>query len=473
MNTEKMISERQPSLRQIICRECKRLIEVPSSIVEGQNVRCAYCFKKFAFSETSCVKENVDGRPEDVNTMAIRCSECRRMVLVPPTVKEGQYVLCPHCSTKFCFKFGATMQIPSIDLSFLRKGSLTIKCDLCKEYIVVDDNIVVGQHVLCPFCKRKFSYRGEDMEPKPHAEKKVVDGKTSKKTEDEKKGTKKKKMGRIASQYRGKIADREWVKSTITRSLAVAGAFAFAVVLAVLYVQYHAEIDTRIELRNTLAEFIRSNHQMLQDRYSQYSLAIRNCRNDMWNSRGKSEEMRLLRERVDSLLRVQSAIDEVERMFASVAPRLDEMDVGEIKKTQQDLSVRISRISSRFENTEVDPLASLKVPERRVVTVVAEDIEPKTTPYASATVPRIVVEPRRPIEVRNAQPVPRTEKRSKVRQSVDNTARLQDQIDKIVIELKDANYPFDMSSLDGRSIEEKLSILVEMRDDVRMQKKRK
>ncbi|MBP5286063.1 MAG: hypothetical protein ILO34_08170 [Kiritimatiellae bacterium] len=35
---------------------------------------------------------------------------------------------------------------------------MKIKCFYCKETLVVSDDIVEGQHILCPFCARKFSY---------------------------------------------------------------------------------------------------------------------------------------------------------------------------------------------------------------------------------------------------------------------------------------------------------------------------
>ena len=66
------------------------------------------------------------------------------MIAAPPDVKIGQHILCPHCSTKFSFSLGATMHIPTIDLSFLSRASLTIKCEVCGEYIEVDDKIVIG-----------------------------------------------------------------------------------------------------------------------------------------------------------------------------------------------------------------------------------------------------------------------------------------------------------------------------------------
>ena len=486
MNTKRIERESPAPVvaKQILCRECGRLIEVPSSIVEGQNVRCAYCSRKFPFSEASCVKPYVEGEDEDRATMAIRCAGCRRMIAVPPDVKIGQHILCPHCSTKFSFSLGATMHIPTIDLSFLSRASLTIKCEVCGEYIEVDDKIVIGQHVLCPFCNKKFSYSGEKSEHEPPSNESESVSKPSegpkKDEEEEAKEEKKSKIRSLAARYHEKAKDRDWVKSIITRTLVFTGAVVLAIVLAVLYVLYHAEIDTRIELRNGLAEFIRSNHQMMTDRHKQYSALIRNVRNEMWTARGDNARMNRLRRDVSELQCIQGAIDDLEKELAKVAPQLDAMSVDGIKGTQANLSSRVSKLVAVFrefdmreskgeEFPESQPLpAEGDCPSRESI-VQSPHAQPLRQERAPETPRSTVAEPQRNIGVEKPQPAKRQLQQSE-RPRVDHSQLLQSQIDRMVKQLKDANYPFDLNLLKGMSLEQQKEVLGEMLYDVKMLK---
>lgn len=488
MNTKRIEggSPAQVVAKQILCRECGRLIEVPSSIVEGQNVRCAYCSRKFPFSEASCVKPHVEGEDEDRATMAIKCAGCRRMIAVPPDVKIGQHILCPHCSTKFSFSLGATMHIPTIDLSFLSKASLTIKCEVCGEYIEVDDNIVIGQHVLCPFCNQKFSYSGEKPESEAPSEEPESESKASEEPKkDVKKGGKEEKKSKIrslAARYHEKAKDRDWVKSIITRTLVVTGAMVLAIVLSVLYVLYHAEIDTRIELRNGLAEFIRSNHQMMTDRHKQYSALIRNIRNDMWMARGDNARMNRLRRDVSELQCIQGAIDDLENEFAAVAPRLDAMSVDGIKSTQAGLSSRVSKLIAVFREFDLRESKGEQFPElqpqpaeencsSRELSVQLPCAQPPRQESAPGTPRPAVAEPPRTVVVEKPQPAkPRLQQSERPR--VDPSQRLQSQIDRLVKQLKEANYPVDMNLLKGMSLEQQKEVLGEMLYDVKMLKGR-
>lgn len=490
MNTKRTERESPAPVvaKQILCRECGRLIEVPSSIVEGQNVRCAYCSRKFPFSEASCVKPYVEGEDEDRATMAIRCAGCRRMIAVPPDVKIGQHILCPHCSTKFSFSLGATMHIPTIDLSFLSRASLTIKCEVCGEYIEVDDKIVIGQHVLCPFCNKKFSYSGERLDPEASAEKselskspeelKKIAKLEIKNEKPETKKEKKSKIRSLAARYHEKAKDREWVKSIITRTLAVTGAVALAIVLSVLYVLYHAEIDTRIELRNGLAEFIRSNHQMMTDRHKQYSALIRNVRNDMWAARGDKAKMNRLRRDVTELQCIQGAIDDLEKEFAKVAPQLDSMSIDSIKSTQADLSSRVSKLVAVFRECDLRESRGEEFPESlpqptegncppRGSIVQLPQAQPPRQEIAPETPRPAGVEPRHSIVAEKPQ-FARPQLQRSERPRADHSKLLQSQIDRMVKQLKDANYPFDLNLLKGMSLEQQKEVLGEMLYDVKM-----
>ena len=239
------------------------------------------------------------------------------------------------------------------------------------------------------------------------------------------------------------------------------GAVALAIVLSVLYVLYHAEIDTRIELRNGLAEFIRSNHQMMTDRHKQYSALIRNVRNDMWVARGDKARMNRLRRDVSELQCILGAIDDLEKEFAKVAPQLDAMSIDSIKSTQADLSSRVSKLVAVFREFDLreskgeEFSESLPQPPR-------QGSAPEKPRPAGA-------EPRHSIVAEKPQ-FARPQLQRSERPMADHSKLLQSQIDRMVKQLKDANYSFDLNLLKGMSLEQQKEVLGEMLYDVKMLK---
>ena len=310
-----------------------------------------------------------------------------------------------------------------------------------------------------------FSYSGEKSEPEPPSNESESVSKPSegpkKDEEKEAKKEKKSKIRSLAARYHEKAKDRDWVKSIITRTLVFTGAVVLAIVLAVLYVLYHAEIDTRIELRNGLAEFIRSNHQMMTDRHKQYSALIRNVRNEMWTARGDNERMNRLRRDVSELQCIQGAIDDLEKEFAEVAPRLDAMSVDGIKGTQANLSSRVSKLVAVFREFDMRESKGEEFPESQP--------QPLRQERAPETPRSTVAEPQRNIGVEKPQPAKRQLRQSE-RPRADHSQLLQSQIDRMVKQLKDANYSFDLNLLKGMSLEQQKEVLGEMLYDVKMLK---
>lgn len=350
-------------------------------------------------------------------------------------------------------------------------------CSLCGKIIAVDVDLAVGQHVLCPYCGKKFSWSENASVQEQHTENESQRrekgeraredwriGEAPKEDLRSRQRLAKPDKGRIASilsRYEEKLRNREWVRSTITHALVVVGLLVAATVAFSLFFHYRIEIDTRLELRNGLAEFIRSNHQMLTDRYSQYSASVRNLRNEMWYSRGDRTTMDRLRVQVSRLLKVQSAIDAVERDFSEVAPRLDEMSIEEIKSTQDRLSRCVRALTMRFERFEADPLGSGEKAQMFSHVSLRYDV-PQSGTRSEAMPQRNTDRKDWSSAVQNVRLLSKT----------GSEARLQAQIDAIIAKLKNANYSFDIKLLDEMNLEDRLAVLSEMLYDVEKQKRR-
>ena len=85
--------------------------------------------------------------------MVAICRICGKDVEVGSEPADGQHVHCPYCNNKF---------------SYRRPGSKSVhrfNCTLCGREIDSETMPDVGQHVLCPFCNGKFTYGKPDEKP--------------------------------------------------------------------------------------------------------------------------------------------------------------------------------------------------------------------------------------------------------------------------------------------------------------------
>ena len=124
-------------------------------------------------------------------------------------------------------------------------------CSLCGKIIAVDVDLAVGQHGLCPYCGKKFSWSENASVQEQHTENESQRrekgeraredwriGEAPKEDLRSRQRFAKPDKGRIASilsRYEEKLRNREWVRSTITHALVVVGLLVAATVAFSLF----------------------------------------------------------------------------------------------------------------------------------------------------------------------------------------------------------------------------------------------
>ncbi len=452
---------------------CGEELNVQDGVVEGQHVHCSSCKTKFSYSES--MKKGDAG--EAPAYLIIRCRECGQKIVVRDGVQEGQHVRCPFCDKKFSYS-------AEVENEEEEKHDKLVKCASCGEIIVVDECIEIGQHILCPYCDKKFSYIERDSEISRQL--KIVKNAKSSLGKIDLDLSERKEVVRIKAKYEDKARHREWKRTTITRTIAFAGVFLALVACIIAYFVYHAAINTRIEIRNALALYISENSKVLSDKHSQYSMSIRECRNEIWKSRDDEDRTYKYRREILRFESAQREIDAIIHAFANVAPRLDSMNTTELKVAQAGLAMQMQSLIARinkigfsppvfsatpkvFEESGNEPAieTSVKREQETVAQTKVADALPKPETVVEHPI-SATVNPSQPQGVSaNTQEVVPVEAPCN-RDEIDQSC-----IDALIAELKRANYSFDPESLKQYNLPMQKMLLEEMLEDVKMLKKKK
>lgn len=412
----------------IKCPTCMEELDAPEGVVEGQHIYCTSCGTKFSYS--AGMGENGEGRSSSY--LIIKCRECGAKIVVGDDIQEGQHVRCPFCEMKFSYSAAE-------ERAGEEKKDKLVKCPLCGEIIVVDDDIAIGQHVQCPYCDRKFSYIEKDAEIAKHL--KIAKGPKSAFGKIDLDLKERKEVVRIKAKYEDKTRHREWKRKVITRGIAFAGGVLALATSVVAYFAYQTAINTRIEIRNALAQYISDNSKVLQDKHSQYAKSIRECRDELWKHRDDAGLSYQLRSKIQLFESVQNEIDEVINAFSDVAPRLDSMNTTELKVAQAELAIQMKSVIIRIDRIGFSPpVIPPPPPSTR---------PPNNPPAVTPSCPPHLPHPPKPGVIDQAC------------------------IDALIEKLKRTGYSFDPALLKQYDLPTQKEILEEMLDDVKRRKEKK
>ena len=198
--------------------------------------------------------------------------------------------------------------------------------DSCGKKIVVNDDLVAGQHVWCPYCDGKFAYQKDDVATNDK-EAGIGDGSVA----AERVGnhghgescTAKDEM-RCVKGRRG--PDRPKRRIWNLKIFALSQFIAFLMTLAVflMYVVHEIDEGKTCDLRNNLAVYISVNSHMLCVRSLAVSRMLRDCGISLEKTSAHGDDVRLLSARMATFQKALSEVERVQETFAGPADKLNE-----------------------------------------------------------------------------------------------------------------------------------------------------
>lgn len=114
-------------------------------------------------SEGSPVCAESVGEELSIDLTMIVCPCCGEQLEAPVNIQIGQHVICPYCEKKFSYRCeeSPTAESPadnSCKEEFASNDNIVTSCPQCGELLKVSRTIVEGQHIKCPNCSSRFAY---------------------------------------------------------------------------------------------------------------------------------------------------------------------------------------------------------------------------------------------------------------------------------------------------------------------------
>lgn len=378
--------------------------------------------------------------------MKIRCYGCGRTLDVPDDIVEGQHVKCMHCGTKFAYSLRSACAISELETISDRCDDMLIKCQHCGKKIVVNADLVAGQHVWCPYCDSKFTYLKDGVAPNDKessagegsaAEERVEgdgQGKSNAVRKDER-----------CVKGRRRPPDRTirkiWGLKVVVLSQAIASLMTLAVFL--MYVIHKIDEGKTCELRNNLAVYISVNSHMLCVRTLAVSRILRDCGVSLEKTTANGGDVRLLNARIATYQKALSEVEEVQKDFADISGRLDVLGAEELKAARQELMKKVE--NPAIWRNDVSPVFDLLLPEpprppvrKSAISVQRQDQSEVRKPCQIA--PDVDVKSVKAVQsesVKDDLPIVETRREP----------TMENVVDRLILRLKEAKYSFDEQSI--------------------------
>ena len=392
--------------------------------------------------------------------MKIRCYGCGRILDVPDDIVEGQHVKCSHCNTKFAYSLRSACAIPDMETMSVRRDDMLIKCQRCGKKIVVNDDLVAGQHVWCPYCDGKFAYQKDDVATNDK-EAGIGDGSVA----AERVGnhghgescTAKDEM-RCVKGRRG--PDRPKRRIWNLKIFALSQFIAFLMTLAVflMYVVHEIDEGKTCDLRNNLAVYISVNSHMLCVRSLAVSRMLRDCGISLEKTSAHGGDVRLLSARMATFQKALSEVERVQKTFADISSRLDSLDAGELKTAREELVQQVG--NPAIWRNDVSPVFDLLLPESpkppaRKSDILAQRQDQSEVKKQYQDVPLAEVKP-----VKTVQSQSMTDALHTVNMRCEPT--LENVVERLIVRLKKAKYSFDEQAIRKFDLGTQKTVLEEM-----------